>query len=855
MKRFSNPKAGLLGRFLVLLALTCLAGGELFAQTRPNNLGQQQYDVFLGASKVVQLDRFVEDVTSSDSNIVRVEKVPGSETQISLTGISIGKATVTVRSGTGSIVYNVAVSPQPQRIYINVPENRRLTFTGDIEGFTVSLRNIINVRQLDDNILVIEAVSEGRTALNVTSGGEIYRYFVSTFSNRGADRLEIQNAFTQKGYNLLQIQFERDQAIITGTVPTQEELDDAVRIVKQYTPYVEVRAVVGAVGLDYADSEEERVIINNIKRIADLPNLIVKVKFQQPEEIRRSTFTRVVGEPTLRTSVTDNETRLTTETIDLPPADEGAGGLQRRAQEGTIEEISRVEDLSVPEKIFLFGQLENDIEEARAIRVARTFCPLVVSMVTIKDPIQLRMRVRFVDINYSKMKDTGVLWTGSPEGGPLVALDVFGGGDGLPFPTLFSLQELFNSNSNISETTVQRAFNADLRVNATATLQLMEQENWGETLDEMHILMINGQPGQFFSGTEIPFVSEFAVTDEGVVIPSITFINVGLNLTILPLRNRRASQLTGEVQDLVSGDGTRLIQANASFMQLNDEVGDQEKIPFIDESVKYVDENGLIGVECFASVSALDLEAGDDGFIEVGEGFSAPQLIDSSSSARAYLREGQSVVVSGLLTERTGRTLSKVPYLSDLPILGKLFTAQDNSEENSELLVVFSPELVRMADDDKTRAPHPGMPEMTDYLTRQGDVPILKRVRYDAGEVDLRPELDRPPYEEPKNIAPAPVSKNVDASKQIDLPQSEPKDMSKVVTDLDADEKSILRSDSGSVAADAGDSDFTPSFRATDDSSSGTSTTTLRPVSSSTVDTSESEENTSDTGGGDATLP
>lgn len=843
MKRFFSPKASLLCRAAVLLALGLGGLGSLSAQTRPNDLGGQQYDVFLGAKKIVQLDRFVEDVTSSDSNRVRVEKVAGSETQIELTGISIGSATVTVRSGTGSITYNVNVSPQPQRIYINVPENRRITFTGEVEAYTVSVQRIINVRQPDDNVLVIEALQEGRTALNVTSGGEVYRYFISTFSNRGADKLEIKNAFTKKGYRFLQIEFERDQAIITGTVPTQEELDDAVRIVKNYTPYVDVRAVVGAVGLDYAESEEERIIINNIKRIAELPDLIVKVKFQQPAETRTSTFTRVAGNPALRTSVTDNETRLTTDTIDLPPADAGSGLLERPVQEGTIEEITRSEDYTVPEKIFLFGELKDDLEEARAIRVARTYCPLIVSMVTVKDPIQLRMKVRFVQVDYDKVKNTGVLWTnGDGINAPEVALTLTGN-------PLFQEMQAFTQNigqglsgAGVSTSSVTRNFTYGLTVNATATLQLTETEGWGEVLDESDILMINGQPGELFSGQQIPYTASFAVTENGTVIPSIAFINVGIQVTVVPLNFAKASQIPGERQQILTADGQEVIQALQKFGQIEQVIGNQVLAPFVDESTKYVDENGLIGVECFASISALDPSAGVDGFRNIGNGFFAPQTLDSTSSARAYLREGQSVVIGGLLEEDTSRTLRKVPYLADIPIFGKLFEAQDNGSDNSELLIVYTPEIVRMANDDKSRMPEPTMPEMHDYLTKKGEVPILKRVRYDSGEVDLRPDLNRPAYEEPKNIT---YSKNIshDTAKQMDLPQSEPKD-------LDADDKMV------SEPSEASDSStYVPSFRATD-SSTGSTSINPRPAESSTVDTSSAAENTSsDAGGSESTLP
>ena len=76
--------------------------------------------------------------------------------------------------------------------------------------------------------------------------GEIYRYFISTFDNRGADVLEIQNAFSAKGYKQSDRHLRQGPGgLEPARVPTQEELDDAVRIIKQYTQFVQVKATLG----------------------------------------------------------------------------------------------------------------------------------------------------------------------------------------------------------------------------------------------------------------------------------------------------------------------------------------------------------------------------------------------------------------------------------------------------------------------------------------------------------------------------------------------------------------------------------------------------------------------------------
>jgi pilus assembly protein CpaC len=59
------------------------------------------------------------------------------------------------------------------------------------------------------------------------------------------------------------------------------------------------------------------------------------------------------------------------------------------------------------------------------------------------------------------------------------------------------------------------------------------------------------------------------------------------------------------------------------------------------------------------------------------------------------LEDGQSFVIGGLLDNRTTETMSKIPGLGDIPVLGKLFQSRSRNKTNSELLVMVTPELVR----------------------------------------------------------------------------------------------------------------------------------------------------------------
>ena len=258
----------------------------------------QQLDVFFGETKLLPIDRPIDSFKVEPEGIVKVEKVDGAPNQLSIVGIAGGNATLTVKSDGRTLLYNLAVSPAPKRIYINLEESERLSFPNPIDDTSLSQAGVVKVIQPDssDRVLLVEAIAAGKTTLTVYSKGDIYRYFISTFENRGADVLEIQNDFSAKGYRSLTIAFDKDQAVISGTVPTQEELDDAVRIVKQYTDYVVVKAQLGQEMEQSEFTEEESIIINNIQRIANVKGLTVRVKFPSPTVITTSTYIKSKGD-------------------------------------------------------------------------------------------------------------------------------------------------------------------------------------------------------------------------------------------------------------------------------------------------------------------------------------------------------------------------------------------------------------------------------------------------------------------------------------------------------------------------------------------------------------------------------
>jgi pilus assembly protein CpaC len=97
-----------------------------------------------------------------------------------------------------------------------------------------------------------------------------------------------------------------------------------------------------------------------------------------------------------------------------------------------------------------------------------------------------------------------------------------------------------------------------------------------------------------------------------------------------------------------------------------------------------------IRLQVVPEVSSLDFANG-----LVFQGFNIPALSTRRVATEIELEAGQSFAIAGLLDNRLSETLSKIPGLSAIPLLGKLFQSRATSRNNSELLVLVTPELVR----------------------------------------------------------------------------------------------------------------------------------------------------------------
>ena len=187
---------------------------------------------------------------------------------------------------------------------------------------------------------------------------------------------------------------------------------------------------------------------------------------------------------------------------------------------------------------------------------------------------------------------------------------------------------------NISDALNVFLFRPDLDLGVV--IKALEANKLIEMLAEPNVLASNGKEASFLAGGEYPY--PVAQGGAGVATVTIQFREFGVRLNFTP----------------------------------------------------YLTSRGTIRLKVAPEVSALDFANG-----LTYQGFNIPALATRRVTTEIELNDRQSFAIAGLLDNRMTETLSKVPGLGDIPILGQLFRSRWFSKNKSELLVLVTPEIVR----------------------------------------------------------------------------------------------------------------------------------------------------------------
>jgi len=97
--------------------------------------------------------------------------------------------------------------------------------------------------------------------------------------------------------------------------------------------------------------------------------------------------------------------------------------------------------------------------------------------------------------------------------------------------------------------------------------------------------------------------------------------------------------------------------------------------------------------------------------VQIAENLSAAAFSTRSASTRVAVKDGQTIVIGGLIQDQSQDTIRKVPLLGDIPLVGELFKRTQKSKQKTELLIFLTPyvakepsDLTKISDTEEQRS-------------------------------------------------------------------------------------------------------------------------------------------------------
>jgi pilus assembly protein CpaC len=304
------------------------------------------------------------------------------------------------------------------------------------------------------------------------------------------------------------------------------------------------------------------------------------------------------------------------------------------------------------ETIVLSGTVKSAEDSKKLAGMAQTRAKNVINLLQAPPPPELRqilLQVKFAAIDRVALTTIGFnLFSTNPKMVGAVSTEQFAA------PRFSQLTPGTGGQTvNFSDLLNLFAFRPDL--NLGATIKALQEKNLLQILAEPNLLAVEGSDATFLAGGSFPFPTITTTPTGGATAPVITvqFKPFGVKLDF-----------------------------NAS-----------------------VTPQGSIDLKVKPEVSSLDYANA-----VTLDGFLIPALSQRRAETEIVLKDGESFAIAGLIDNRVIETISKVPGLGDMPVLGKLFRSRSTQKSADELLVVVTPHFVKPLTPEE-KAKLPVMPE------------------------------------------------------------------------------------------------------------------------------------------------
>jgi pilus assembly protein CpaC len=226
----------------------------------------------------------------------------------------------------------------------------------------------------------------------------------------------------------------------------------------------------------------------------------------------------------------------------------------------------------------------------------------------------------------------------------------------------------------------------------TATLRAMDRAGVLRTLAEPNLTAISGETASFIAGGEFPIPSGLScdtTKSPPVCQPQIEFKKFGVGLVFTPIvlsEGRISLKVMTEVSDL-STDNAMTLTVSGSTSTLT-----------------------------------------------------VPSISTRRAETTVEIPSGGSLALAGMIQEKTKQQINGVPGLMQLPILGALFKSRDYTSNQTELVVIVTPYIVRAVAQKQLSRPDDGFADPSDPATVL--LGRLNRIYGSAGKPTAAPASD-----------------------------------------------------------------------------------------------------------------
>jgi pilus assembly protein CpaC len=279
-------------------------------------------------------------------------------------------------------------------------------------------------------------------------------------------------------------------------------------------------------------------------------------------------------------------------------------------------------------------------------QLARFYAPKVLNLVTIPEAEQIILEVRVAQIDKTKLKELGLSYflkgksaeafsnlVGAPSAQTTSII-----GAGGTVTTTSGLQGIAGNQPALGSFTPLDTFQLGVSYfpgGVGAVLKALTSKGLAKILAEPNLVVRSGERGDFLVGSEIPIQTVSGVG--GNLTPSITFKQVGIKIDFAP----------------------EVLESGAIRLR--------------------IDPAEVSNIQQFINLS----------------GILAPIIDTRTVKTSVDLKEGESLILAGLLSDQMKKNMSKIPILGDIPILGALFRSTSDQLTKTDLAFFITPKLVK----------------------------------------------------------------------------------------------------------------------------------------------------------------